>query len=111
MPNADTPARRGAAPRGQAASVDCTKNGLDAKSICGLGRSKLRLGGSCSFSSARMVLIRPATPAAEARWPMLVFAEPMPQKPRLSVRARKARVSAVTSIGSPTRVPVPWASM
>ena len=46
MPNELTPARRGVAvrrPVGAARSL--TKNGLAAKSICGLGRSKCRLGG------------------------------------------------------------------
>ena len=51
-----------------------------------------------------------ATPAAVSRWPMLVLTEPRPQKPVSSVWVRKAWVRAATSIGSPTGVPVPWAS-
>ena len=41
---------------------------------------------------------------------MLVFTEPMAQNRVASVAARKAWVSAATSIGSPSGVPVPWAS-
>ena len=42
---------------------------------------------------------------------MLVFTEPMAQKPLSPVPAsRKAWVSAAISIGSPSGVPVPWAS-
>ena len=57
------------------------------------------------------VLISPATPAAASRWPMLVFTEPIAQKPLRAVRARNAWVSAATSMGSPSSVPVPCASM
>ncbi len=105
-----TPARRGALPASQSASRELTKNGLAAKSISGFGSSKWRLGGIFPWRSISTVLIRPATPAAASRWPMLVLTEPMAQKPRRSVRARKARVRASISIGSPSEVPVPWAS-
>ena len=40
---------------------------------------------------------------------MFVFTEPMAQKPFRSVYCvRKAFVSAATSMGSPSSVPVPW---
>ncbi len=41
---------------------------------------------------------------------MLVLTEPSAQKPRRAVFARKTSVSAATSIGSPSGVPVPCAS-
>ena len=63
------------------------------------------------MSASAALAPRLAIPAAEARWPMLVFTEPIAQKPLLAVLARNARVSAVISIGSPTWVPVPCASM
>ena len=59
---------------------------------------------------ASTVLMKPATPAAVSRCPILVFKEPMPQKAFLAVRVRKAWVNAAISIGSPIGVPVPWAS-
>ena len=43
-----------------------------------------------------------ATPEAVLVWPMLVFTEPMAQKPRRSVLVRNARVNASISSGSPT---------
>jgi hypothetical protein len=55
-------------------------------------------------------LRRPATPAAASRWPTFVFTEPRAQKPRRFVVRRNAFVSAATSAGSPSAVPVPWAS-
>ena len=84
-----------------------------AKSICGFGALKLRLGGICRCSSASTVLMRPATPAAASRWPMFVFTEPIahgsrdrPDRPP----GRNALVRAAISIGSPSAVPVPCAS-
>ena len=41
---------------------------------------------------------------------MLVLTEPMPQQPASSVPAPSTLVSAATSIGSPSEVPVPCAS-
>ena len=109
MPKELTPARRGpAASQGRSAAF--TTKGLAAKSIRGLGRSKPRLGASVPWRSISAVLISPATPAATSRWPMLVLTEPSAQKPRRAVPRRKARVSAAASIGSPSAVPVPWAS-
>ena len=111
MPNELTPARRGAGRRGPLAKRDRRRRtALDAKSICGFGRSKCRLGGSLPCSSARTVLISPATPAAASRWPTLVFTDPMPQDPRRISPGANARVSAAISIGSPSGVPVPCAS-
>ena len=109
-PSELTPARRGAPPRAQSRSVALTKNGLLAKSISGFGASKCRLGGIWRCRSATTVLIRLATPAAVSRWPMFVLTEPIAQKPLRSVPWRKACVSAATSIGSPSAVPVPCAS-
>ena len=41
---------------------------------------------------------------------MFDLSDPMPQNPDFSVPVRNAWVSAETSIGSPTGVPVPWVS-
>ena len=58
--------------------------------ICGFGFLKLRLGGSILFSSASTVLINPATPAADARCPTLLFTDPSAQKLFLLVFALNA---------------------
>ena len=47
--------------------------------------------------------------AAEA-WPILDLTEPIAQNPARPVWRRNASVSAATSTGSPSGVPVPWAS-
>ncbi len=105
-----TPARRGRPLRCQGRDSVLTKKGLFSKSICGFGFVKCSDGGRMPFSSASVVLMRPVTPEATSRWPKFVFAEPMAQNCFLSVPARKAWVSAATSMGSPRGVAVPWAS-
>ncbi len=52
----------------------------------------------------------PLAPAARSRCPTLVFTEPIGQY-CLSRVGPNARVSAATSIGSPSSVAVPCASM
>ncbi|MDT4826445.1 hypothetical protein FQZ97_597570 [compost metagenome] len=79
MPKELTPARRGVSPSGHGRASVFTRNGLFAKSICGFGCSKCRLGGSVRWRSASVALMSPATPAAASRWPMLVLTEPMAQ--------------------------------
>jgi hypothetical protein len=111
MPKLLTPARRGDSPRAHSRNRALTKNGLSAKLIFGFGLTKCRLGGINLFSSMSTVLMSPATPAAASRWPMLVLTEPTAQKPLRLVRAPKALLRAAISIGSPSDVPVPWASM
>ena len=68
--------------------LSCKKNGLDAKSMAGLGLSKFRLGGISLYCSASEVLISPATPAAASRCPTAVLSEPIGQKPFFSVHVR-----------------------
>ena len=55
-------------------------------------------------------MIRLAIPAADSQCPTFVFTEPNAQNWRRRVNWRKALVSPSTSIGSPSAVPVPWAS-
>ena len=66
--------------------------------------------GISLFSSASVVLMRPATPAAASRWPRFVFTEPRAQNPLLAVPTLNAFVRAAISMGSPNGVAVPWAS-
>ena len=71
----------------------------------------MRVGGSESCPIPRMILARPAAPAADSMCPKLVLAEPS----RVGRSASRPRPStcpiAVASMGSPRIVPVPWASM
>ncbi len=87
-PNELTPARRGVARAASPGGRALTKNGLAAKSICGLGLSKCSAAGSTPCSSASAVLISPATPAAASRWPTLDFTEPSAQKPAAACARR-----------------------
>ena len=85
--------------------------GLRSRSSCGLGVRKFTSGGISRCLSASTVLIRPATPAAASRCPIFALSEPSRQKPISEVLARNTFVSAAISIGSPSCVPVPCASM
>ena len=82
-PNELTPARHGRRRSGQGAARRSARRGRSAsKRMCGLGVSKCRLRRNltpCRSDSA--TLIRPAIPAAASRWPMLVFTEPIAQRP------------------------------
>src|SRR5580698_781756 len=99
IPKELTPARRGPSREFQGLHASLTKNGLFAKSICGLGSRKFRDAGMVRCSRASTVLMRPATPAAASKWPILLFTDPIAQKRFLSVETRKARSSAAISIG------------
>ena len=111
-PNALSAARRtDPGPRGShARSAVLTTKGEASNSQAGLGVAKFSEGGICRCASARRTLTSPTAPAALIVWPTAVFTEPRAQKPRSPVLRRKARVSPSTSMGSPSRVPVPCAS-
>jgi len=105
IPNELTAARRGVPLPLHSVSFVLTKNGLFSKSILGLGLLKWRLAGIFPWCNVNTVLIKPVTPAAVSRCPMLVLAEPMAQYFFLSVWY--ARRNASISTGSPRIVPVP----
>ncbi len=65
----------------------------------------------CLFCSASSTLVTPATPAAAVVCPMLVLMEPSAQECRSAPDSRKAFASAWNSMGSPSLVAVPCASM
>ncbi len=65
-----------------------------------------RDGGIRPFWRASTTLTRLGIAAAFSRWPMLVFTEPSSREP-VGKACRRERIS----IGSPTGVPVPCASM
>jgi hypothetical protein len=109
MPNDDTPARRGPSP-GKGIGEVGTKNGPFSSASSGLGRSKWREAGIVPRSSASVALRKPATPAAASQWPMLDFTEPSATEAGGSP-SPSACVSAATSMGSPSGVAVPCASI
>ena len=106
-PNELTPARR--RPAGHALRAVTTATGSVAHAMCGLGLRRCRCGGISSCWSESTTLIRPATPAAASRWPMLVLTDPM-RSGRMRGAPVNAAARARTSIGSPSEVPVPCAS-
>jgi hypothetical protein len=110
-PNELNPAIRG--PLSGAAhgvSVVGTVIGSSAHGMYGLGLRRCRCGGTSPCCSASRILIRPAMPAADSRWPMLVFTEPIISGRSAVCVAPKTAPSARISIGSPSGVPVPCAS-
>ena len=67
----------------------------------------MQIRGDYTCSTDNAALMSPATPAAASVWPMFVLALPSRQYPVWSVDSRNALVSADTSMGSPSGVPVP----
>ncbi len=115
MPKELTPARRGSRVVSHFRVRVLTLKGEASKSMAGFGAVKCRVAGSVRSSSASTALMRLATPAAVSVCPMFVLTEPSATVPSAAVSSsvypsRNARVSAVTSMGSPTGVPVPCAS-
>ena len=105
-----TPTTAGWSGAGKGSRAVCTWSFSPAKSIAGLGVRKCRLAGIWRCWMHRAALINPVIPAAVSPWPRFVLTEPTRQgwspgrpSPRTVPRAR-------SSIGSPWRVPVPWAS-
>lgn len=78
--------------------------------MAGFGRVNPTVAGTTPCFMESSTLIRPVTPAAASVCPTLDFTDPSRQNPVRFVLSRNARVSAATSIGSPTGVPVPCAS-
>lgn len=102
-----TPAMRG--PSHSVSSVG-TSTGTSSQRTCSLGRSKCRCGGIRPWCSDSATLIRLDIPAAASRCPRLVFTEPTRSLAAGSRSGRSTSTRASISIGSPSCVPVPWAS-
>ena len=109
-PNELTPAIGKVSGRGQAPNSSWTRRPSASNAMCGLGDAKWRLGGRARCLIASAALMRPAIPAAASRWPRFVLAEPTAQGLDGSRPAERTAPRAPASIGSPSRVPVPWAS-
>ena len=119
-PKDDTPAMRGyscstpstlSCGRRHSARSCCTTNGVPAKSMFGFGTAACRLGTSCPCFICNSTLVSAAMPAALSAWPMFDLTEPIAQKCLSGVYRANACVSPAISIGSPSCVPVPCASM
>ena len=77
MENALIPARGGlSGARGQSTAFDVTRTGNSSQAMFGFGFSKLRCLGIIPCFIESITLIRPATPAADSRWPMFVLTVP-----------------------------------
>jgi hypothetical protein len=111
-PKALTPARR--IPQGgvgHSLSSVLTANGTRSQSTFGFGSRKFKLGASTLSCRLRTILNMPAEPAAAFRWPMFDLTDPSAM-PRAGAPAAPNTASRLSSsVASPTRVEVPWASM
>ena len=78
IPKEFTPASRGrSGRRGKSIFEEVTCSGRRSQGRLGFGLWKWRCLGIIPRFSVRAALITPATPAADSRWPILVFTEPM----------------------------------
>ncbi|GAA3494182.1 hypothetical protein GCM10019016_012810 [Streptomyces prasinosporus] len=106
-----TEARRGRPPvAGSRTASVATVNGPSPKGIRGLGSVQCSEGGTWPVRTTPTALSSPASPAAAEVWPTLPLTEPMGTLPAGRAAGAKASLSAVTSMGSPSGVPVPWHS-
>ncbi len=110
IPKADTPARRGRSPGAHSTGARSSSTAPLPQSTAPVGSSACRVAGSTPCRSACTILMMPATPAAACACPMLDFTDPS-HNGRPGERSWPYVASrASASIGSPSRVPVPWAS-
>ena len=109
-PKEEMPAIRGPSARHSAACRWSAK-GVAARSRLGLTVSACRVGANMPWRICRITLVSPAMPAAASRCPMADFTDPSAQKPVSAVSGAKAWVRPSTSMGSPSTVPVPCASI
>ena len=72
------------------------------------GLSRLRVGGTMLSRIASIEKIASTAPAAPSRWPIADLVEDMES---LSAASPNRRLTAPSSISSPSGVEVPWALM
>jgi len=82
----------------------------DLATQAGFGVEILAVGGSTPVCRAYAALIRPASPAVHLVCPIWDFTEPRAMLPGFAPRAAKTSERTVSSVRSPTTVPVPCAS-
>src|SRR5438067_1568996 len=107
-PNALTPATRFSAGANQGDGWVRKANGLSGVHA-GPGCS-IRVGGRTPVCTARAALISPAIPAAHLVCPIWDLTEPSTQLPGAAPASWYSFVIVVSSVRSPTTVPVPCAS-
>jgi hypothetical protein len=110
MPNEFMTARPGRPVVGQGSGVELMRTGIRSQATSGWGVSKCRLGGTVRWRRASAIFMMLASPEPPSACPTLVFTEPS-SAGAWGDRPSSARPKPRSSIGSPTRVPVPWASM
>lgn len=110
MPNELTPAYRPLAPARHGRAWPLTEMLVPSRSIRGLSVSKCTSGGTTPLRTQSSALMTPAMPAAPSRWPRLAFTEPTCSSAP-ALRRPSAAMMASISIGSPSEVPVPCASI
>ena len=75
-PKDDTAARRGRLTSGQSSGSEAMTNFDAPGPACGVSLVKCSWRGMCPRDTLRTVLMNPVTPAADSRWPRLVFTDP-----------------------------------
>ncbi|CAM5713958.1 hypothetical protein SALBM135S_05961 [Streptomyces alboniger] len=91
-------------------AVASATNAEPVRSISGLRSRSVGMPRAGLYRIESSTLIMPTTPAGAPVWPMCALALPSAANPRSPVSRRNARTSAFASTGSPSAVPVPWAS-
>ncbi len=110
MPNELTPARRGRSPAGHGCSCCTSAICAAAQSTAGVGSTTCSVMGSLSWCMASTVFMTPARPAAACVWPRLDLTEPTHNGRSGVWLPPNTAARPLPSIGSPSLVPVPWAS-
>ncbi len=77
--------------------------------MAGLGVRKFTFATRWARRTHSAAFTKPTMPAAGSRCPTFVFTEPITSR-RLRPVCRNTARSPAISAGSPSRVPVPWAS-
>ncbi len=110
MPKDDTPARRGRPAGCHGVCSVSSSTAPSVQSTCEVGSPTCRVRGITPWRRAITVLMNPAIPAAAWAWPMFDLREPSRSGWPGGRSCPYVASSACASIGSPSLVPVPWAS-
>ena len=105
MPNEETPTTDTSACEAWASLSGISSHGTSLFGVC-----ECALGGTWPWCVHSAALTSEPIPAAVFMCPTLPFIEPTSSGRRVVGRAAWTAARACSSIGSPTRVPVPWHS-
>ncbi len=95
---------------GQERSSVGTVTGASSQAMRGEGVTRFRWGKTVRSRSWSAALMSEPTPAAPSMWPMFVFSDPTTTGRALVCESANTSLMASISVGSPSAVPVPWAS-